>query len=73
MSIMNVDIIIKNGNVVTTEGMIEDCCVAIKDEKIVAITKEPNSPSAEKVIDAKSKYILPGAVDPHFHLGISKY
>jgi dihydropyrimidinase len=60
------DLIIKNGTIVTASDIyIAD--VGIKDEKIVAIGKGLTSDRAE-VVDAKGKYIFPGAIDPHVHL-----
>ena len=41
--------------------------LAVKEGKIEAIFKGENLHTADKVIDAKEKYIFPGIVDPHTH------
>ena len=61
---MTVDLVIKNGKIVSAEGISEGG-IAIDDGKIVAIAKEPNLPQADKVIDAKGFAVMPGAIDPH--------
>ncbi len=66
---MSVDLVIKNGKIVTAEGIYE-AGIAVDDGKIAAIAKEPNLPKADKVIDARGLPIMPGAIDPHVHLGL---
>jgi imidazolonepropionase len=78
----SVDILIKNANeIVTLKGpnrprkmkemnelsIIENGSVAIDNGTIVDIGKNLTY-SAEKIIDAKGKTILPGFVDPHTHV-----
>jgi dihydropyrimidinase len=62
------DLIIKNGLLVTaSESYYAD--IAVKDGKIVAISNDLGS-DATDVIDAKGKYVLPGAIDVHTHLAM---
>ena len=63
-----IDYIIKNGKVVSPEGTIETA-IAVKDGKIIALGEEALMPSAERVIDAKGNYVIPGAIDAHVHVG----
>ena len=43
--------------------------VYVRDEKVYYIDREKNAPlSAEKVIDADGKYLIPGFVDIHMHI-----
>jgi dihydropyrimidinase len=59
--------IIRNGKVVThTDVFAAD--VAIEDGKIAAIGY--NLGQAKETIDAAGKFILPGCIDPHVHVGI---
>src|ERR671920_480385 len=44
--------------------------VGIKDGRVSAIGEGLSSGDADEVIDAVGKFVLPGAVDAHFHLGI---
>jgi len=66
---MTVDLVIKNGKLVTPEGIFE-AGIAVDNEKIVAICKDPFLPTADQIVDATGKHVLPGAVEPHFHFGI---
>jgi D-hydantoinase len=63
-----VDLVIKNGKVVTSTGVVS-AGIAIDKEKIVAIAKETSLPPASKTIDAGGKYVLPGLIDGHVHYG----
>jgi len=44
--------------------------VGIKGGKIEMITTDGNLPEANETVDAGGKYITPGWIDPHIHLGI---
>lgn len=44
--------------------------VAARNGKTVAIHDEIAAADAEQVVDARGKLVFPGAVDPHFHIGI---
>ncbi len=57
--------IIKNGRIVTTEGIV-DKHIVVEDGKIVSITN--TDVAADEVIDAEGKYILPGLIEVHGHM-----
>jgi dihydropyrimidinase/allantoinase len=59
------DLVIKSDKVFT-DGRLLDCYVGVKDGTITTISKEELG--AEKVIDARGKFVLPGTVDPHVHI-----
>lgn len=62
------ELLIKGGTVVTaTESFPAD--VAVDGGKIVAIGKDL-AVNAEKVVDATSKLVLPGALDAHTHMAM---
>lgn len=63
-----VDTIVHGGRIVTASEAYE-AGLAIKGEKIVAIGPDALLPPAERYIDASGKYVLPGAIDCHVHLG----
>ncbi|MBI4200655.1 MAG: amidohydrolase family protein [Chloroflexi bacterium] len=63
----SVDTIVHGGQVVTASQAF-DAAVAIKGEKIVAVGDATTLPRATNYIDAKGKYVLPGAIDAHVHL-----
>lgn len=61
------DLIIKNGTVVTEKEMFK-ADVAVKDGKIALIGSDLSDVKADKVVDATGKLVLPGAIDAHTHL-----
>lgn len=64
---MAVDLVIRNGKIVTPQGIYEGDDIAVEKGKIVAIDKQGSSPEAKENIDAKGKYVLPGIIDVHVH------
>ena len=68
MPATTVDIIVHGGQVVTASEAYE-ASVAIRGEKIVAIGPDDVLPPADQYIDASGKFVLPGAIDCHVHLG----
>jgi dihydropyrimidinase len=68
MSAARVDLIIRGGKVVTASE-VTDTAVAVRGEKIAAIGPAELLPPAEREIDATGKYVLPGLIDCHVHLG----
>ncbi|MDI6763828.1 MAG: amidohydrolase family protein [Thermodesulfobacteriota bacterium] len=64
------DLVVKNGNVVIPKLGVIRADIGIVQEKIAAISREIDEKEAIKMIDASEKYVFPGAVDSHFHIGI---
>lgn len=64
------DMVIKNGSVVFPYVGVQKADIGIKDGKISAIGADIAADSAKKVLDATERYVFPGAVDSHFHVGI---
>ena len=62
--------LVKNGWVVLSDE-VKKADILVEGEKIAAIN-EPGTISEEecKVIDASGLYVMPGAIDPHQHLGL---
>jgi dihydropyrimidinase len=59
-------VLIKNGRIVTAgDDYVGDLFV---DNERISLIGESLDVSADRVIDATGKYVLPGAVDPHTHL-----
>jgi 5-methylthioadenosine/S-adenosylhomocysteine deaminase len=73
------DIFVKNGFVLTMlgegVGMIEDGAIAIEETDIIEVGKthilEKKHGSAELVLDARGKAVLPGFVDAHVHTSLT--
>lgn len=61
--------LIKNGKIITMSGEdYENGCILF-DDKIIYIGRNCNQ-TADKIIDAEGKYILPGLIDAHCHVGM---
>ncbi len=59
-------VLIKGGRIVTAvDDYVAD--VLIEGETIAAVGASLNG-SADRVIDARGKYVIPGAIDPHTHM-----
>src|SRR5437879_8672307 len=65
---MTIDVLVRGGRVVTGSDVFESA-VAIKGDTIVAIGPESLLPPAGRVIDAAGKFVLPGLIDCHLHIG----
>lgn len=63
------DLIIKNGTVVTEKEMFRGD-IAVKDGIIAAIGSDLSDITCTNVVDATGKLVLPGAVDAHTHLAM---
>ena len=67
-------ILIKNGTVVTPEGLLE-ADVLIDGERIAAVIAPGDTTlgaslqaTASRVFDARGRYVIPGGVDCHTHM-----
>lgn len=65
---MVADTLVTGGHLVTPHGIV-DAAIAIKDGHIVAIGDRDSLPDGDVIIDCGGRYVLPGLVDPHVHLG----
>jgi dihydroorotase-like cyclic amidohydrolase len=63
------DLTIRGGTVVTPTGQVVGGLSAT-DGVITHIGPDHELPSATQELDATGKYLLPGLIDPHVHLGI---
>lgn len=62
---------IKSGTVYTiTNGILKDTDIIVKDSKIKEIGKNLKAESGAKIIDAKGKFVFPGFIDAHSHIGL---
>jgi len=71
---MNADLLIQNGTVLTMDTnrrTISNGAVAVSNGKIIAVDKTETlarSYTAERIIEAKNKVIMPGLINTHTHL-----
>ena len=68
MQVDTVDLRVLNAIVVTPHRTIHGG-VAVDDGIIVSVGSDSSLPDAERTIDAKKNFLIPGFVDPHVHLG----
>ena len=59
---------IRNARVVTTQGITSEN-IYCSDGKIALITSPSAEYSADKIVDAKDRYLMAGVIEPHTHLG----
>src|ERR671911_2933727 len=65
------DLLIMNASaVIPRVGIIDDTNIMIEDGKIKSLANSANDISTSRKIDARGKYVLPGAIDPHVHYGV---
>ena len=61
-------VLIRHGTVIDGTGAPRRAAdVAIKDDRIVLVGQIPAAATADKVIDATGKLVVPGFIDPHSH------
>src|SRR5437870_16982 len=61
------NLLVKGGEVWTPGGFVESD-IAVSQGKIIALGKPPALPeSADSIIDAKGKKVIPGLIDTHTH------
>lgn len=65
---MDFDLVIKNARIVTPVG-VDSGEIGIKDGRIAAVAGRGSQLAAPSVVDAEQKYVIPGVVDPHVHVG----
>lgn len=68
---MSFDTVIVNGTVIDPVRGPLDVSIGISDGRIAGLLDPGLSPAAEERIDAKGLVILPGAIDPHMHIGFT--
>jgi len=64
------DLFVKGARVVKPEAVVE-CGLAIRDGVIAAALAPGETVDARRTIDAGGRYVLPGLLDTHLHLGTS--
>jgi len=63
--------LIRNAAILTAAGpVIERGSILLQDGKIAAVGASVNAPADAVVIDANGKWVTPGIIDTHSHLGV---
>jgi len=63
------DLCLLNGNIVFPGDGVRPGTIGIKDGKITAILTHIEKPNSTQVIDCSDRWIFPGVIDPHTHIG----
>lgn len=66
---MTVDLLVRGGRVVT-DGHRFDADVLVEDGQVTGLVRDSSGISADRVVDARGKFVLPGLIDPHTHWGV---
>lgn len=66
---MDADLAIVNGKVILPDCGIFPADVYVRDGKVSGIGRQENM-RVKRTIDASGKYVCPGIIDPHVHLGL---
>jgi len=66
---MIADLTIRNCQIVRHDGIFP-AGIAIEGGKIASVSKDDILPKARREVDARGKYLFPGLIDPHCHLGL---
>ncbi|MFC2013336.1 dihydroorotase family protein [Chloroflexota bacterium] len=64
---MQVDTLIKNGKLVTPDGVFGGTNIGITNGKIAYVGTKGLAIKARETIDARGNYVLPGVIDAHCH------
>jgi dihydropyrimidinase len=67
---MPYDTIVSGGRVVLPDVGIQEIDIAILDGRIAAHLAPGSDAVADTIIDASSRIVMPGVIDPHTHLGL---
>src|SRR3972149_10521555 len=64
---MSLDMVVQGGMVVSPRQVFA-ASVGIKDGRVVAIGNAEYLSQADRVVNAVGCYVLPGIIDPHYHI-----
>ncbi len=63
--------VIRNVNIFTAAGpLIRNGAILLQDGKVAAVGATVNAPANAVVVDGQGKYVTPGLIDTHSHLGV---
>lgn len=67
------DLIIKDGRMLTMNGVIIDGGVVVVDDGLITFVGKDTNEKADKVIDAKGCAVMPGLINAHTHLSMTLF
>src|SRR5690606_16205335 len=64
-------VLIRNATIMTAAGPeLSGASLLIQDGKIVAVGRDLAPPAGARVVDGTGKFVTPGLIDTHSHLGV---
>ncbi|HEX9487133.1 MAG TPA: hypothetical protein VF976_08715, partial [Gemmatimonadales bacterium] len=67
----NPPVLIRNATIMTATGQeIPNGSIVLKDGRIVAVGAKVDAPAGAVLVDGTGKYVTPGLIDDHSHLGV---
>lgn len=63
------DLVLRNGDVVFPGEGLRRATIAVRDGRIVALLDPGEQVAARRVIDCSGRWVFPGLIDPHTHVG----
>lgn len=64
------DLVVKGGRLVIPKVGVIRADIGVSGGKVVEIAEDVSTQGSARVIDASGKFVFPGAIDSHFHVGI---
>jgi imidazolonepropionase-like amidohydrolase len=65
------DVVLRHATIMTATGQtIEDGAIALSGGKITAVGKSADVPQGKGEIDVRGKFVTPGLIDTHSHIGV---
>lgn len=66
---MSYDLVLANGEIVFPGEGLRRGHVAVRDGRIAAVLDPGEGPRAARVLDCSNRWVMPGVIDPHTHIG----
>lgn len=66
---MSYDLLIRDGELVFPGIGVRKGSIGVKDGRIAALLAPGEAASAHTIIDARDRWVMPGLIDPHTHIG----
>ena len=67
---MRFDLLVRGGTLVHPYADSEPGQIGIRAGRIVALLAPDEAAEADRVVEAVGRYVLPGLIDPHLHIGL---
>lgn len=63
-----IDLLFRDGLVVSANDQ-QFASVGVAEGRIVFVGESTDAPDARRTVDCRDRYVLPGVIDPHWHIG----